>query len=138
MDGVEHTFPNTSISMPNINPSAFKQLLENELVCARMQEIRAANLQDQAERAVEEGNWQELDRLLEFAKSNAQNNKWLEEVVSSLEKMAQKRNRRERSLELKFSSTRMRKRLASKEELRENTNAERSYLRRKLRQGKKE
>jgi hypothetical protein len=75
---------------------------------------------------------------LEFAKSNAQNNKWLEEVVSSLEKMAQKRNRREMSLELKFSSTRMRKRLASKEELRENTNAERSYLRRKLRQGKKE
>ena len=138
LSGEEHKLPSVSISLPSLSAIPFKQLQENETVRGRIQEIRAADLQEKASQAVDEQNWGELERLLRNAKENAKNNKWLEDVIIAMEKMVERRQHRELSLELKFGSTKMRKRLAAKHELLDNTDSSVSFLRRKMRQGKKE
>lgn len=138
LQGDEHKLPVVSVSLPSLSPLSFKQLLENKVVQGRLQELRAADLQEEASKAMEKGNWDELQRLLSHAKANAQNNKWLEDVIVAMEKMAEQRQHRELSLELKFGSSKMRKRLAAKHERLDSTDASVSFLRRKMRQGKKE
>ena len=138
LSGEEHKLPAVSISLPSLSAIPFKQLQENEVVRGRLQELRAADLQEEASKAVDQRNWAELERLLRHAKENAKNNKWLEDVIVAMERMMQQRQHRELSLELKFGSSKMRKRLAAKHELLDNTDSSVSFLRRKMRQGKKE
>ena len=136
MEGVEQRLPGQSLSLPTINPKAFAMLTENELVHARMQEVRAAEIQLQAKKAVDNEDWHELDRLLQYARQNAGQNKWLQDVITSLEELAKQRSHRELSLELIFGARKMRSRLAAKHERMDSTESNSMYLRRKSQQGK--
>ena len=138
LNGTEHKLPSVTVSLPNLSAIPFKQVQENSVVHGRIQELHAADVQEEASKAVDSGNWEELKRLLAEAKANAANNRWLEDVIVAMEKMAELRQHRELSLELKFNSTRMRKRLAAKHERLDSTDSSVSFLRRKTRQGKKE
>ena len=82
--------------------------------------------------------WHTLDELLRQAQKNAQNNVWLQEVVRALQKMAARREHREITKELYYKTARIRSRKTGINESHENTDASVSFLRRKIRQGKKE
>jgi len=137
MDGNEHYLEKHTISLPIVSQKVFALLVENEVVKSRKQEIRAAEITEQARDAIKIGDSKKVRLLLEEAKSNAQNNPWLENIVETIENMLKKGLTRESSLEMDFTTSRLRSRLAAVGEQIDDLKASRSYLRRKTRQGKK-
>ena len=86
LSGEEHKLPAVQISFPSLSTIPFTQLQENPLVRARMQESKAAELQEIVSRAIDQQKWEELERLIPHAKEKAKQNKWLEDVIVAMEK----------------------------------------------------
>lgn len=123
--------------LPVVDGAAFAVLPEDELVARRAGELAAADLGDEARRAVLAGDWEAGERLLRRLDDVAVANPWLQAVSRSLRELARRRETQYFAKEAAFSSEKQRSRLAGKDERaawHDATMAE--YLRRKREQGK--
>jgi hypothetical protein len=118
-------------------PAAFGAIVEDAVVRQRVQELEAANIQDHAQRAAQQGDWPEVRRLLHEARENAKDNEWLGQVADKLERLADQADQAMFSKEALYASRKMRRRLASLDEQASlDAPASASYLQRKPEQGK--
>ena len=91
LDGETHELLQT-IQLPSLNPVAFAAVLENEEVTQLVNELKASDLQVQASRYARQGDWTQVQRLLDEAKVLAQSNPWVVGVVETLEQLAAQRD----------------------------------------------
>lgn len=132
----------TTLSLPSVPAETWQSIAEDELVVARQKEIRAAQLQEQARNAANQGDWQQVDQLLAQAEAETGDNPWIKEALASLKNYARRREARRFSKESHYKSAKMRGRVASKAEMVDAYSADAelempSFLRRKPEQGKK-
>jgi Ca-activated chloride channel family protein len=131
-----------TLAMPAIGAEAFKVVAEDELVRARMQELRVAQLQRQIRDAALAQDWRRVDALLAEARAEAKTNAWLEESLESLRRYARNRDTMRLRKEAAFAAQKLGSRLAAAgEDIADyyvGVEASRPmYLRRKPEQGKR-
>ena len=126
------------LKLPVLNSQAYSAVAEDELVKRRLDEVMAAEYLQKARRAVQHGDWDTADGLLQEAKVLFRTSPWAKDVLESMEKLAKKRDDAYFMKEAMFSTARMSSRLSSKSEdasvLSEADSI--SFLRRKTAQGK--
>lgn len=131
-----------ALSLPALPAAAFEVLAPDALVRARAAELRAADLQERAERAARQRNWDEVDRLVVKMKREAGDNEWLRGVAERMERLARERHEESMAKEARYSAVRMRERVAAVNESAnawtdQEENAKAAFLRRKLEQGRR-
>jgi Ca-activated chloride channel family protein len=143
MDGNSWSVGPESLSLPVLNATAFGAVAEDDLVLARVQEMRAADIQEQASQAARHHDWDTVDRLLAQALEEAADNQWLQVTVTVLQRYASQRDAQRFAKEASYKSSRMRSRIADKMEsasmdysVAEELNRP-MFLRRKAEQGKR-
>ena len=136
LEGEVHEVKSEELNLPSLTASAWNAVIEDELVARRAAELEAAKFQDEAQVAARRGDWREVRRLLAEARKNAEDNEWLTDVADKLENLARKEDEMMFSKETRYSSHRMRSRLAMRSEANSLSDAAPSYLRRKTEQGK--
>lgn len=126
--------------LPVVNPQAYAAIADDELVRRRLDELQASDYLIMARNAARHGDWQAVENLIKEAKQNFANNPWVQDVLTSMEKLATQRDPEFFSKEALFSHARFSKRLSSKDEAvnRDKEYEEMSFLRRKRAQGKGE
>jgi Ca-activated chloride channel family protein len=129
------------LRLPRHPAAVFAAIAENERVVRRVEELQAAHLQDLGRAAALAGDWARVEQLLSQLRVLAENNPWLAESVSALEKYARRRETQSFSKESHYSSDKMRHRMSSPNEgsewSKDEEQSKPSYLRRKLEQGKR-
>lgn len=142
MDGERVETPVRSIRLRPINQNAFGAVVEDETIKTRIQEIRAAELQDLARESANRGDWGAVEHVLRVTEDEAADNAWIRENLKSLRRYASLRQRSAFSKEAMYSADKYRSRLSSNVEtsqeysLREE-NFKPMYLRRKEERGKR-
>ena len=131
-----------SIRLRPINENSFGALAEDPILRTRIQELRAASLQDIAREAADRGDWGAVEHAIRQAEQEASDNAWIKENIKSLKKYAAMRERNSFSKEAMYSADKYRSRLASSiEKSQEYSIGEESmkpmYLRRKEQRGKR-
>jgi hypothetical protein len=137
LDGQTHGL-SQMIQLPSLNPVAFAAVSENEEVTQLVNELKASDLQVQASRCARQGDWDQVQRLLDEAKVLAQNNPWVIGVVETLEQLAARRDQIMFQKEARYSSRSISAKLRSSREYSTNLQDDDelpSYLRRKTRAG---
>jgi Ca-activated chloride channel family protein len=138
IDGRDVLVRSELLSLPVVNAVAFAAIAEDELVRRRLDELQAADYLKRARRAVQVGDWDEADYILNEAKRLFSNSPWAQDVLRAMSKLATKRDERMFMKEASFSSSKMSTRLSSKHEdsalLMESSIP--AFLRRKSAQGK--
>jgi Ca-activated chloride channel family protein len=126
------------LKLPVINSQAYSAIAEDELVKRRLDEVMASEYLQKARRAVQNGDWDTADGLLQDAKVLFRTSPWAKDVLESMEKLAKKRDDAYFMKEAMFSKVRMSSRLSSKSELASLASEADSisFLRRKTAQGK--
>lgn len=133
----------TMLRLPRLPSGAFAAIAADDMVSARLNELRAADLQDLARVAARARDWTRVDHLIAQARREAGDNQWIEETIAVLEGLARQRDVERFSKESAFSAVRMRSRLASLEEHSasawhvETEAAKPAYLRKKASQGRR-
>jgi Ca-activated chloride channel family protein len=117
LDGGSHTLEPMDLTLPSLPAAAWNAVAEDQDVAARVAELAAASIQDQAQQAARRGDWNRVQVLLAEARSNAKNNKWLGQVVDTLERLARKRDRAVFAKETTYASSKMRSRLTPSDHL---------------------
>lgn len=128
----------TALALPPLSPAVWEALTEDPLVVARSQELDAAAIQDRAERAAREHDWDQVSQCLAEVREHCAGNEWLQGVASKLEDLASQRDAQRFTKETAFASHRMRSRTAASREpmtLYQEALAP-SFLRRKQEQGR--
>lgn len=132
----------TGLSLPVMTPAAVGNLADDELVSRRLVELAAAEALMAMRQAVAAGDWARVDALLAAASRQFAGNEWVAAVLEAMRSIAAGRERERAMKEMMYSSSKLRSRLASKEETVAFCAAESSavpaYLRRKPAQGKGE
>jgi hypothetical protein len=126
------------LKLPVINSQAYSAIAEDELVKRRLDEVMASEYLQKARRAVQSGDWDTADGLLQDAKVLFRTSPWAKDVLESMERLAKKRDDAYFMKEAMFSKVRMSSRLSSKSELASLASEADSisFLRRKTAQGK--
>ncbi len=126
------------LKLPVINSQAYSAIAEDELVKRRLDEVMASEYLQKARRAVQNGDWDTADGLLQDAKVLFRTSPWAKDVLESMERLAKKRDDAYFMKEAMFSKVRMSSRLSSKSELASLASEADSisFLRRKTAQGK--
>lgn len=125
-----------------LSPASYAALEVDPTVRDRVAEVEVARLADVAREAARRGEWEQVEGLTSQMRETALGNAWVEESVQSLQALARSRNREGFSKEALYKGTRMRTRMASREEFSgswslEEESAKASYLRRKSEEGRK-
>ncbi len=142
LDGVEHNPAKVTLELPSLISSAWQAVAEDERVASRANELEAASIQVQAQRASRRGDWREVNQLLKRARKNARDNDWLTGVADKLQVIANQRDEDRFSKEALYSGRRMHSRLAmapnysASIDLDAESSELPSYLRRKMEQGR--
>ncbi len=138
IDGNEVGLDAPLLELPVINSSAYSAIAEDELVKRRLDEVMASEYLQKARRAVQSGDWDTADKLLQDAKVLFRSSPWVQDVLLSMETLAKKRDDAYFMKEAMFSKARMSMRLSSKyEDASLASEAESAaFLRRKTAQGK--
>lgn len=115
-------------------------LADDELVTRRLVELAAAEALMAMRSAAAAGDWTRVDSLLEAASRQFAGNEWVATVLEAMRSIAAGRERERAMKEMMYSSSKLRSRLASKDEsvafCVANSSAVPAYLRRKSEQGK--
>lgn len=132
----------TTLRLPCLSRLGYSSLKKDKTVRARIQEIRAAEIQKEARQAAQAGDWCRVDELLAIARKEAKKNPWLESALERLTRYANERDQGRFSKEAFYSSHRLHTRLADPNECSEAydlalESSKASYLRRKNEQGKR-
>ena len=138
IDGREVILESPLIQLPVLNSMAYAAVAEDELVKRRLDEVMAAEYLQRARRAVQYGDWDAADALLQDAKVLFRSSPWVQDVLASMEKLAKKRDDAYFMKEAMFSTAKMSVRLSSKVEDASLVSEadEMPFLRRKTAQGK--
>jgi Ca-activated chloride channel family protein len=143
MNGEPLTAGPSRLRLPRLPAGAFAAIPVDDTVTARRNELRAADIQDQARVAARARHWPEVDRLIAEAKREAGDNMWVAESLDSLERIARRRDVEGFSKEAVFASQKMRSRLAASDDLAPSAwsasseSARAAYLRKKPTQGRR-
>jgi Ca-activated chloride channel family protein len=142
IDGGPRLSDPARLTLPLLPASAYEAIAENEIVRARAQELRAADIQEQARTAARLRQWERVDELLETARLESAGNPWLVQSVEVLAGYARCRNTERFSKEAYFKSRRLRSRLVRSDEGASQYDSVTEagvplFLRRKAEQGKK-
>ncbi len=134
--------PIRSIRLRPVNENAFGALVEDPIIRTRIQEVRAASLQDIARVAADRGDWGAVEHAIKQAEEEAFDNAWIRENLKSLKRYAAMRERNAFSKEAMYSADKFRSRLASSIENSrdysvDEENIKPMYLRRKEERGKR-
>ena len=134
--------PIRSIRLRPVNENAFGALVEDPVIRTRIQEVRAASLQDVAREAADRGDWGAVEVAIKQAEEEAINNAWIRENLKSLRRYAAIRERNAFSKEAMYSADKFRSRLSSSIENSrdysvDEENIKPMYLRRKEERGKR-
>ncbi len=142
INGERKQTPVKSVRLRPVSENAFGALVEDPIIRTRIQEIRAASLQDIARDAADRGDWGAVEYAIKQAEEEAIDNAWIRENLKSLSRYAAMRERNAFSKEAMYSADKFRSRLASSiENSREYSvdeeNMKPMYLRRKEQRGKR-
>lgn len=129
------------LALPVLTPSAFDGLAEDELASRRGAELAAADALALMRAAAADSDWVTVDRMLEDASRRFAGNEWVSAMLEAMQSIAESRSRERMMKESRYSSEKLRFRLASKDEsVRFSAATEPTdrpaYLRRKASQGK--
>jgi Ca-activated chloride channel family protein len=130
------------LEVPVVSESAWRALPEDETVQRRAQEVRAAELQEEARQAALCGDWKRVDEILAIARRESADNPWVENALNNLTRYARQRQTEVFAKEARYSSHRMRSRLAAVNEVSGDYDPgvesnKPTFLRRKQEQGKR-
>lgn len=141
LDGERRVAGPSHLRLPALPVGAFEAVAKDGAIGARLAELRAANLQDDARTAARSGNWPRVDQIISELRVEAEESPWLLESLREVEALAVRRETQRLSKELFFKSRMMRERLAEANEASEFDisfeMAKPSYLRRKPLAGKR-
>jgi len=140
LEGDSVSLERSGLSLPVMASSAFGTLAEDELVTRRLVELAAAEALMSMRSAAATGDWALVDTLLEAASQRFAGNEWVAAVLEAMRSIAAGRERERAMKEMMYSSSKLRSRLAAKDESVVFRAAESAsvpaYLRRKPAQGK--
>jgi Ca-activated chloride channel family protein len=137
-DGAPATIPLASLQLPVLTAGAYTSLAEDELVMRRRSELEAAETLARIRALVAEGEWDQVERLLEAARKKYASNPWVTDVVAAMSALATQRDDSRLMKEMAYFQVSANARLAAScESLEVNECADiPSFLKRKARQGK--
>jgi Ca-activated chloride channel family protein len=140
LEGDAVSLERSGLSLPVLSSSAFGNLMDDELVTRRLVELSAAEALMGMRSAAAAGDWARVEALLEAASRQFAGNEWVAAVLEAMRSIAAGRERERAMKEMMYSSSKLRSRLAAKDESVAFCAAESAsvpaYLRRKLAQGK--
>ncbi|MFM7569051.1 MAG: hypothetical protein ACKO8O_10160 [Betaproteobacteria bacterium] len=137
-DGTPATIPLASLQLPVLTAGAYTSLAEDELVTRRRSELEAAETLARIRALVAEGEWDQVESLLEAARKKYGSNPWVTDVVAAMSALAAQRDDSRLMKEMAYFQVSANSRLAAScESLGVNECADiPSFLKRKARQGK--
>ena len=137
-DGAPVTLGPVALELPVLSAEAWRAHPEDELVMRRSVEVAAAQVLDHVRRVADEGDWEQVARLVEKAAEQYQAHDWVRGILSAMQRVAASRSRDATKKEALYSSTKLSARLAAKRESASDTPMDEmpSFLRRKPQQGK--
>lgn len=140
LEGDAVSLERAGLSLPVMAPANFDNLMDDELVTRRMVELAAAEALEGMRSAAAANDWVRVDTLLEAASRQFAGNEWVAAVLEAMRSIAAGRERERAMKEMMYSSSKLRSRLAAKDEdvafsLAEGASVP-AYLRRKPAQGK--
>lgn len=142
LEGDPVSLERAGLSLPVITAASFGNLADNDLVTRRLVELAAAEALMGMRGAAAAGDWARVDSLLEVASRQFAGNEWVAAVLEAMRSIAAGRERERAMKEMMYSSSKLRSRLAAKDESIAFSVAESAsvpaYLRRKPAQGKGE
>jgi Ca-activated chloride channel family protein len=140
LEGDAVSLERSGLSLPVLSSSAFGNLMDDELVTRRLVELSAAEALMGMRSAAAAGDWARVEALLEAASRQFAGNEWVAAVLEAMRSIAAGRERERAMKEMMYSSSKLRSRLAAKDESVAFCAAESAsvpaYLRRKPAQGK--
>jgi Ca-activated chloride channel family protein len=140
LEGDAVSLERSGLSLPVLSSSAFGNLMDDELVTRRLVELAAAEALMGMRSAAAAGDWARVEALLEAASRQFAGNEWVAAVLEAMRSIAAGRERERAMKEMMYSSSKLRSRLAAKDESVAFCAAESAsvpaYLRRKPAQGK--
>jgi Ca-activated chloride channel family protein len=140
LEGDAVSLERAGLSLPVLTSAAFANLTDDELVTRRLVELAAAEALLDMRSAAAAGDWARVDTLLEAASRQFAGNEWVAAVLEAMRSIAAERERERAMKEMMYSSSKLRRRLAAKDESVAFCSAESAsapaYLRRKPAQGK--
>lgn len=140
LEGEPIRLERSSLALPVLTPGAWEALTDDELVTRRLVELAAAEALMGMRQAAAASDWARVDALLEVASRQFAGNEWVAAVLEAMRSIAAGRERERAMKEMMYSSSKLRSRLAAKDESVAFCDAEASsvpaYLRRKPAQGK--
>ena len=137
-DGKAQSAPPAVLRLKVLPSADYANLPEDPLVARRVGELAAADLQEQAHRAAQDGDWARVRAILDELRRVGKDNPWTLSVVGELETLLDNGDREVLAKELWFTSESCRGRLSEQDEDGPSMPSDRSYLRRKKRQGKQD
>ena len=140
LEGDAVSLERVGLSLPVMTSAAFDNLADDELVTRRLVELAAAEALMGMRQAAAANDWARVDALLETASRQFAGNEWVAAVLKAMRSIAAGRERERAMKEMMYSSSKLRSRLAAKDEsvafcLSESVPVP-AYLRRKPAQGK--
>jgi Ca-activated chloride channel family protein len=131
------------LEIPRLDDAALQALPEDEDVAARVVELESAALTLRIRHAAQQGEWEQVERLMAKAERLAATNPWVRESLVTLRRYAVQRDRERLSKEIAYSASRVSSRImergardSSFDLVAEEGRA--SYLRRRTEQGKRQ
>jgi len=128
------------LSLPVMSSAAYDNLADDELVTRRLVELAAAEALMAMRSAAAAGDWALVDKQLEEASRRFAGNGWVAAMLEAMRSIAASRERERAMKEMMYSSSKLRSRLAAKDEnvslCASEAMSTPAYLRRKPSQGK--
>ena len=97
-------------SLPLVSKRDYDALEISKSLADRVQEVEASDLQEKAEKAAKDCNWDLVDALLQEASVKGRDNPWLEGISGQLKALATKRDARAFTKETRYARRRLRSR----------------------------
>lgn len=137
-DGAPAAIPSASLQLPVLTAAAYESLAQDELVVRRRLELEAAETLARIRELVAEGNWDQVESLLQAARTKYGSSPWLADVLTAMSALAAQREDASLMKEMAYFRVVANSRLAEsceRAEVGEQPDIP-SFLRRKVRQGK--
>lgn len=137
-DGQEAVMDAEPLVLPVLDADAWQRLATDPTVTRRFREIQAASLQEEARMAARRGDWREAEHVLERMRPLAAENPWLQAIMNESEDFLRQREVELFSKSARFAADSLSRRLSGIGEDADISNEDRrrSYLARKMEQGK--
>ncbi len=116
LEGDAVSLERVGLSLPVMTAAAFGNLADDELVTRRLVELAAAEALMGMRQAAAANDWARVDALLEAASRQFAGNEWVAAVLEAMRSIAVGRERERAMKEMMYSSSKLRSRLAAKDE----------------------